>query len=143
MIIIGAALGGGLTGAGALSGNRPAARSGSSRPAPLTARTGGVTGYIDPCEGIDTGLPFAAGTVTALHGRETWKPNGDGTYRLLLPTTVAARQHVSQNRKFYFDLPPGRYVLVATYDRGDATTYLGVSIVAGRVLHQNLPDLCK
>ena len=145
VIIIAAALGGGLAGAGALSGSGPAARGSHSRPIPLTAHTGGVTGYIDPCEGIliGTGLPYAAGTVTALRGRETWKPGGDGTYRLQLPPTVAARQHIAQNRKFYFDLAPGRYVLVARYDRGNAMTFLDVSIVAGRVLHRDLPNLCK
>ena len=143
VIIIAAALGGGLAGAGAWPGSGPAARGGPSRPAPLAARTGGVTGYIDPCEGIDTGLPYAAATVTALRGRETWEPAGDGTRRLQLPATVAARQHVGQNRKFYFDLAPGRYVLAARYDRGNAMTFLDVSVVAGRVLDRNLPDLCK
>jgi hypothetical protein len=142
VITISAALGGGLAGAGALSGSGPAARGGPSQSLPLTARTGGVTGYIDPCEAISTGLPYAAGTVTALRGQETWEPAGDGTYRLQLPATVAARQHVGQNQKFYFDLAPGRYVLVARYDRGIAMTFLDVSIVAGRVLHRDLPDLC-
>ena len=145
VIIIAAALGGGLAGAGAWSGSGPAARGGPIRPAPLTARTGGVTGYIDPCEGIliGTGLPYAAATVTALRGRETWEPASDGTYRLQLPATVAARQHVGQNQKFHFDLAPGRYVLVARYDRGNAMTFLDVSVVAGRVLDRNLPNLCQ
>jgi hypothetical protein len=142
VIIISAALGGGFAGAGALHGSRPAARGGPSRPASLTAHTGGVTGYIDPCEALTAGLPYAAGTVTALRGQETWEPAGDGTYRLQLPATVAARQHVGQNRKFYFDLAPGRYVIVARYDRDNAMTFLDVSIVAGRVLHQDLPDVC-
>jgi hypothetical protein len=143
VIITAAALGGGLAGAGALPGKGPAARGGPTRPAPLTAGTGWVTGYIDPCQGIGTGLPYAAGTVTALHGRETWEPAGDGTYQLQLPSAVAARQHVGQNRTFYFGLAPGRYVLVARYDRGNAMTFLDVSVVAGRVLHQDLPNLCK
>jgi hypothetical protein len=103
-----------------------------------------VTGYIDPCEGIPIARsPYAAGTVTALRGRETWKPAGHGTWRPQLPAAVAARQHVGENQKFYFDLPPGRYVLVARYDRGNATTLLDVSIAAGRVLHRDLPNLCK
>lgn len=143
MIITAAALGGSFAGAGALFGSGPAARGGPSRPAPLTAHTGGVTGYIDPCEGINTGLPYAAGTVTALRGQATWEPAGDRTYRLQLPATVAARQHVGQNRKFYFHLAPGRYVIVARYDRGNAMTFLDVSIVAGRVLHRDLPNVCK
>jgi hypothetical protein len=143
VIIVAAAIGGGLAGADALSGSRPAARGSSSRPTPPTAHTGGVTGYIDPCEGINAGLPYAAGTVIALRGQETWKPTGGGTYRLQLPAIVAARQHVGENQKFYLDLAPGQYVLVARYDRDNAMTFLDVPITAGRVLHRNLPDLCK
>ena len=141
-----AAIGGGLVGAGACSGNgpAPASQSAPSRPAPPTVHYGRVTGYIDPCAGIDIALPYAAGTVTALGGRVTLKPaDGNGGYLRVLPTAVAARQHVAQNQKFSFDLPPGRYVLVGRYDRGDFTTFLEVSIAAGRVLHRDLPDLCK
>ncbi len=143
VVLIVAAIGGGLAGAGAWSGSRPAARSSPSQPAPLTAHTGGITGYIDPCEGTNVGLPYAAGTVTALRGRETWKPDGPGTWRLQLPATVAARQHVAENHQYYFDLAPGQYVLVARYDRGNAMSFLDVSIAAGRVLHRDLPNLCK
>lgn len=151
MIITVAAIGGGFAWAGTLSGSGPAARGGPSRPATLTAHTGGVTGYIDPCQGIgiDIGLPYAAGTVTALRGRETWKlvrsesNRTYQTYRMVLPTAVAARQHVGENQKFSFDLPPGRYVLVGRYDRGNFETFLDVTIAAGTVLHRDLPDLCK
>jgi hypothetical protein len=142
-LIVATAIGGGLAGAGAWSGSGPAAPSGPSRPAPLTAHTGGVTGYIDPCEGVNVGLPYAAGTVTALRGRETWKPDGPGTWRLQLPATVAARQHVAEDHQYSFDLAPGQYVLVARYERGNAMTFLDVSIAAGRVLHRDLPNLCK
>jgi hypothetical protein len=142
-VLVVAAIGGGLAGAGAWSGSRPAARSSPSQPAPLTAHTGGITGYIDPCEGTNAGLPYAAGTVTALRGRETWKPDGPGTWRLQLPATVAARQHVAENHHYYFHLAPGQYVLVARYDRGNAMSFLDVSVAAGRVLHRDLPNLCK
>jgi len=143
MIMIAAALGGGFAAAGAWSGSGPAASGGASQPARLPARVGMVAGYIDPCEGVITGLPYAAGTVTALRGRETWKPDGQGTYRLQLPVSVAARQHVGQNQRFQFDLTPGRYVLVARYDRGNAMSFLDVSITAGRLLHEDLPNQCK
>ena len=142
-LIVAAAAGGGFAGAGALSGSRPAVRSSPGQPAPLTARTGGVTGYIDPCEGIDIGLPYAAGTVMALRGREIWKQDGHGTDQLQFPATVAARQHVGENHQFHFDLAPGEYVLLARYDRGNGMSFLDVSIAAGRVLHRDLPDLCK
>jgi hypothetical protein len=143
VMVIAAAIGGGLAGAGALSGGGPAVRA-------------EVTGYIDPCEGMGIGmryaartLPYAAGTVTALRGSQTWKlVRGESnatyqTYRLVLPAAVAARQHVSQNRRFSFELPPGDYVLVGRYDDGSGTTYLDVTIAAGRVLHRDLPNLCK
>ena len=81
--------------------------------------------------------------MTALRGRQTWKPDGPGTWRLQLPATVAARQHVTENHQFTFDLAPGRYVLVGRYDRGNAMTFLDVSITAGRVLHRDLPNLCS
>jgi hypothetical protein len=143
VIIILTALGAGLAWASALHGSRPAARGAPSRPALLAAHTGGVTGYIDPCEGINIGLPYAAGTVTALRGQQTWEPVGDGTYRLQLPPTVVARQRVGENQKFYFDLAAGRYVIVARYDTGNVMTFLDVSIVVGRVLHRDLPNVCK
>jgi hypothetical protein len=146
-LIVAAAAGGGFAWAGALSGGKPADQGSPSpspsQPAPLTAHTGGVTGYIDPCEGVGTGLPYAAGTVMALRGRETWKPDGHGTDRLQFPAAVAARQHVGESHKFDFDLAPGQYVLVARYDRGNGMTFLDVSVAAGRVLDRDLPDLCK
>ena len=142
-LVVAAAVGGGFAWTGALSGSRPAASGSPGQPARLTAHTGGVTGYIDPCEGIDIGLPYAAGTVTALNGREPWKPDGHGTSRLQFPATVAARQHVGENHKFRFDLAPGQYVLLARYDRGNGISFLDVSIAPGRVLHRDLPNLCK
>ncbi len=81
--------------------------------------------------------------MTALRGRETRKQDGQGTYRLQFPVTVAARQHVGQDQRFHFDLTPGRYVLIARYDHGNAMSFLDVSIAAGRLLHQDLPNLCK
>lgn len=149
-IVAAVAIGGGFAAAGVLSGSGPAARDGLGRSTPLAAHTGRVTGYIDPCEGIDIGLPYAAGTVTALRGRQTWKLVASEsnrtyqTYRLVLPAAVAAREHVSQNQTFSFDLAPGRYVLVGRYDDGGGgATYADVTIAAGTVLHRDLPDLCK
>ena len=149
MIITAAALGGGLAAAGALSGNAPAPRSGPgpvsvpSRHAPLVAQAGTVTGYIEACTGLPVQLPYAAGTVTALPGQVTWAPPGAGFSRPRFPTAVAAQQHVGQNQQFSLHLPPGQYVLVGHYDRGNTTTFLDVSIVAGQVLHRDLPDPCK
>jgi hypothetical protein len=143
LITIAAVAGGGLAGLSALSGGGPAARSGPGRLVLPNARTGEVTGYIDPCEAIGVGLPYAAGTVTALRGTQTWRPDGDGTYRLQLPAAVAASEHVGQNQMFSFRLAPGRYVIVGRYGTGDGMTFLDVSVVVGQVLRQNLPDICK
>jgi hypothetical protein len=127
LIMIAAVAGGGLAGLSAVSGGR----------------TGEVTGYIDPCEAIGVGMPYAAGTVTALRGTQTWKPAGDGSYRLQLPAAVAASEHVGQNQMFSFRLAPGRYVVVGHYGSGGGMTFLDVTVVLGRVLRQNLPDDCK
>jgi hypothetical protein len=143
-LIVVAAVAGCFAAMVALSGSNPAPPGHLSPPAPLTARAGEVTGYIDPCEGLPIqGLPYAAGTVTALRGQQTWKPDGPGTSRLQLPATVAARQHVGANQAFSFDLAPGQYVLVARYQTGNAMSFLAVSVAAGQVLHRDLPNLCR
>jgi len=88
-------------------------------------------------------MPYAAGTVTARRGRQTSVADGPGTYRLRLPASVAARQHVRENQAFSFDLPSGQYVLVARYDSANILSFVDVTVAAGRVLHQNFPDMCK
>jgi hypothetical protein len=141
VIITAAALGGGLAAAGALSSRGPAPH---SAPAPVSlADTGTVTGYIDACTGLALLQPYAAGTVMALPGQVTWAPAGAGFSRPRFPATFVAEQHVGQDQQFSFHLAPGHYVLVGHYDRGNTTTFLDVSIVAGQVLHRDLPDLCK
>jgi hypothetical protein len=142
--IAAAAVGGGLTATGVFVGSRPVTRVGPQRSAPLAARTGRVTGYIDACAGAALSGPrYVAGTVTALRGRYTWKDDGRGTRRLELPATAAARQHVAAGHTFSFDLAVGQYVLVAPVGgRGDLS-FVDVTVTASRVLHQDLPDLCK
>jgi hypothetical protein len=140
-IVAAAVGGGGLIAAGVFSGSRPVMRVGPQRPAPVAARTGRVTGYIDACEAV--GLPrarHAAGTVTALRGRLTWKDDGRGTYQPRLPTTAAARQRVAAGHTFSFDLAAGQYVLVA---RGGDLSFIDATVTAGRVLYQDLPNRCK
>lgn len=119
---------------------------------PWVAQTGAVTGYIQPCQGLpiplyaSTGarLFSAAATVEALGGQEYLKPVGDGTYRVVLPTVVAARERVSQNQKFRLDhLAPGRYVILAQYTGGNVSTSLDVSVAPGKVAEVDLPNACK
>ena len=122
------------------------------RALPWVASTGAVTGYIQPCQGLpfplhaSTGarLFSAAATVEALDGQEYLKPVGDGTYRVVLPTVVAARERVSQNQKFRLAyLAPGRYVILAQYKGGNVSTSLDVSVAPGKVAEVDLPNTCK
>jgi hypothetical protein len=118
---------------------------------PWVAATGVVTGYIQPCSG--TGFPVdtptgarlfsAAAVVEALPGQEHLKAAGDGTYRVVLPDVVAARERVSQNQRFQLDdLAPGRYVILAQYAGGDVSTSLAVSVAPGQVAEVDLPNTC-
>ena len=118
---------------------------------PWVAATGVVTGYIQPCSG--TGFPVdtstgarlfsAAAVVEALPGQKHLKPAGDGIYRVVLPSVVAARERVSQNQRFRLDdLAPGRYVILAQYAGGNASTSLDVSVASGQVADVELPDAC-
>jgi hypothetical protein len=115
------------------------------------ARTGAVAGYIQPCEGrfvplyTSTGARVfsAAATVEALRGREYLKPLGGGNYQMVFPAVVAARERVSQNQQFRFDhLSPGRYVILARYTGGDASTWLDVSVAASKTAGVDLPNVC-
>ena len=119
---------------------------------PWVAQTGAVAGYIQPCRGLpfplyaSTGarLFSAAATVEALGGQEYLKPAGEGTYRVVLPTVVAARERVSQNQKFLLDhLAAGRYLILAQYTGGNVSTSLDVSVAPGQVAEVDLPNTCK
>ena len=113
------------------------------------ARTGAVTGYIQPCAGAllfspaRQGVFSAAAIVEALRGKEYLKPVGGGISRRVFPAAVAARERVSQNQKFRFDrLSPGQYVILARYAGGNAITWLDVSVIAGRTADVDLPNMC-
>lgn len=120
---------------------------------PITGvvRTGAVTGYIQPCDGL--GVPLhtstgarlfsAAALVEALPGQEHPKTAADGTYWVALPTVVAARERVLRNQKFRLDhLAPGRYVILAEYAGGNVSTFLDVSVAPGKVAEIDLPNTC-
>jgi hypothetical protein len=146
-VIVAAAIGVGLVVTGVFDGGRTTG-GGPGRPPPLAARTGEVTGYLDPCIGAVLPGPgstpaFAAGTVTALRGRPTWRHTADG-YQLQLPASApAAREHVAKNQAFALNLPPGGYTLVARYDGGSGPNVIDVTVRAGHVVRQNFPDVCK
>jgi hypothetical protein len=147
-VIAAAAIGGALLVTGVFDGGRTTG-GGPGRPLPLAARTGEVTGYLDPCIGAVLPGPgrstpaFAAGTVTALRGRPTWRHTADG-YQLRLPASApAAREHVAENQAFALNLPAGGYTLVARYDGGSGPNVIDVTVRAGRVVRQSFPDICK
>ena len=143
-LIVTTAVGGGLAAAVIFTGGQPMSSSVPERTVSPTARTGAVTGYIDACAVLVTPRqPHAAGTVKALPGRLTWKPNGPGTYRLVLPTTTAATQHVAAGAAFSFHLAPGHYVLVTGDNSRTVMSFASVTVAAGRVVHKDLPNLCK
>lgn len=104
-----------------------------------------MTGFIEPCVGVSSHrMPYAAGTVVALRGVERLRPIRAGEEQVVLPTAVAARQHVNQNQRFRFVLAPGPYVLVATYaESGAGRTFLDLRVTSGATVQQNLRDICK
>jgi len=133
------------------SRGRPIAGGAPGRALPWAVGTGAVTGYIRPCSG--TGFPVDASTgvrlfsaaalVEALPGQGHPQTAADGTYRVVLPTVVASRERVSQNEPFELgDLAPGRYVILARYAGGNASTYVDVSVAPGQVVMVDLPNTC-
>jgi len=147
VVIVAAAVGGGLALTGAFAGGPTTAGSPPPRPAPVAARTGEVTGYLEPCIGVLLpGRPYpayAAGTVTALPGRPTYKYSGD-LYQLQLPAAApVAREHVATDQAFALRLDPGQYTLVARYDGSSVVHVIDVTVRVGQVARQSFPDDCK
>jgi ribose/xylose/arabinose/galactoside ABC-type transport system permease subunit len=115
----------------------------AARPGPAAIHTGAVTGHLAACTGLPVKV-ITPGAVTVLRGTVTWKLVSPGTWRLVLPTEVVASEHISNNydQMFRFALPPGKYVLVGRYDGGNAFTSDDVSVSAGKVIREDLPDVC-
>ena len=112
------------------------------------AVTGFVTGYLPACFGValpNRPLPVTPGTVTVVRGRITSKPVGPGTWRIVYPNgPVLAREHISDNytQTFRFALPPGQYVLEGSYDAGNISTAIQVTVTAGKIARVSLPSIC-
>jgi hypothetical protein len=117
------------------------------------AETGAVTGYIQPCSGTvfpadvrpaGERLFSAAALVEALPGQVHLETAADGTYRVVLPAEIAARERVAPNEAFRLDnLAPGWYVILAQYTGLAVSTHVEVSVVPGQVVTVDLPDICK
>jgi hypothetical protein len=111
-------------------------------------RTGVVTGYLSPCGGPAAAAKIGSpGTVLAFRGTLTRQrvAAGLGQLRQLnLPAKAVASEYVSNDYRqmFRFTLPPGRYVLLGFYDPGSGFTFRDVSVLAGKVVRADLPDLC-
>lgn len=116
-------------------------------PTHIPAPMGIVTGGIAPCVGAifpRMHLPrYAAGTVTVLKGRFREKKIGPGTFADVFPRQVAARVAVRKNSKYRLVLPPGHYVLKASYPHGNVHPFIGVNVRVGKTVHADIPDMCK
>ena len=113
-----------------------------------------LTGNIDLCSGVgDSMLPpndrppklfSAAATVVLLRGPMHWEAAGPGTWRLVFPPTVVAREQVGRNQPYRFaDVRPGQYIVRAWYTGGNVWTFRDITLQSGEAVHADLPNLCK
>jgi hypothetical protein len=111
----------------------------------LFARSGEVTGYIEPCIGVGPLQPDPGGAVEALRGQLRLRQLSAGDWKVILPTQVVATDRIRIGQPFSFDLPPGRYVLLAHAVQGGYAfqSFLAVTISRTARLHQDIPNGCK
>jgi hypothetical protein len=152
LVVIAAAV---VAAAGALIAHSGSSTSHATRAHPhvvaLAARTGVVTGHLEACSGLPIGLfandapPVTPGTVTVLRGKESWKPAGPGESRPVLPATVVAREYIrnNYNQTFRFVLPAGKYILVGRYTHSNFSIPGPITVTAGKVLRQDVPNVCS
>jgi hypothetical protein len=71
------------------------------------------------------------------------KPLGRGSYRVVMPKTMVARQTVPFNHEFHFRLPASRYVLVARYAMpSNVHPFVRVTVSTGMVVRADVPNTC-
>lgn len=126
--------------------------SSTNHPSPAVASTtsvpvgdGVVVGKIQACNGIARGGPqgFVVGTVVALRGVTKVVPESAGVSRNVLPTVRSGSQSVGKNKRYRFVLPAGVYVLAAHYATGgNVEPWIPVTVRAGVVTHQDIPNEC-
>ncbi len=107
-----------------------------------------VIGGIAPCigaapvHGAPRGTRYAAGTVTVLRGKLTWKRLGRGNRTMIFPTHVVGRASVGENRTYRFVLAPGQYVLRARLSHSNVASFAQVILKRGTVVHVDIPNMC-
>jgi hypothetical protein len=104
-----------------------------------------VTGGIDPCEGIliPGGPRYAAGSVTVLRGRVTWKRIDRNSFATAFPTHVVAKVSVARNATYRFVLAPGHYVLRARFPPpSNVYPFVQVALKSGEAVHIDIPNMC-
>ena len=111
----------------------------------MPAGKGVVSGGIAPCQGII--LPdsprYAAGTVTVLSGRVTWRRLDQASSVAVLPRTVVAHVTLATNGTYQFVLDPGWYVLQAHYlPPAGVAPYVTVRVRSGTTSNIDIPNEC-
>jgi hypothetical protein len=103
-----------------------------------TGPKGIVTGGITRCSGLyDPNAPrYEGGTVTALKGEVTWKPNDQGNLDIVFPRNLVTQETVEPDGKYWFLLDPGHYVLQG------GLSYAAVTVQPGDDLSVDIPNLC-
>lgn len=104
-----------------------------------------VVGGIIRCAALapPSGVQYAAGTVTALEGKMTWRSSGSGTSVAVFPKVVAARESVAMNGSYQFALAPGDYVLQAHFPPpANVSPFISLTVKAGTTEQVDIPNIC-
>jgi len=115
-------------------------------PAGCSAQSiGTVTGGIIPCNALGiSGEPrYAPGSVTVLEGQIHWRGTGPGTSVIVFPATVVVTEWVAVDASYDFVLPPGHYVLRASFPPpATIEPWVAVTLQAGKTEHADIPNMC-
>lgn len=110
---------------------------------------GSVVGGVLPCLALAIAPPgphYVAAIITVVKGSTSWKPSGaPGTFVVVFPATVVAKETVGTNETYSFDLPPGRYVLRASYLMSanvGVSAWADVTVTAGTTEYVDVSDRC-
>ena len=112
-------------------------------PAPTAAAPDGVVvGGVAPCNAwlpTQTSEPRYAAATVYVYPYRVWEaatPSGS------LPAGYLTSQSVGTGRTFRFQLPAGRYWLIAQYPEGNAVPHWPVTVAAGATTDADIPNPC-